>query len=217
MDTIGPEIWPPEKRISFCYTDRGNGNGCNAKDGNPFGPFWDTFSIDFVGSEKYGPLQFDVHRRDTTKKWQTKYPADEWPVMAFVGAPASFPVQIENRPLHRYLEWTDNVAKPAKEFIKNQLPKGGFIGIHLRNGIDWVRACEHVPKSPLLFAAAQCLGYRNEHGTATQEMCYPSSATIVKHLRRLLRQMKDVKSIFVASDSNHMQTELEKALKGFQV
>lgn len=217
METIGPEIWPPEKRISFCYSDRGNGKGCHAKEGNPFGPFWDTFNVDFVGSEKYGPMQFDVYRGNTVKTWQTKYPPSQWPVLAFVGAPASFPVQAENKELHQYLQWSDKVAQAAKRFIKNSLRKGGFIGIHLRNGIDWVRACEHVPKSPNLFAAPQCLGYRNEFGTATQEMCYPSIDTIVKHLKRLLRQMKDVKSIFVASDSNHMKNELQKALKGFEV
>lgn len=217
METIGPEIWPPEKRIAFCYTDRGNGNGCHAKEGNPFGPFWDTFNIDFVGSERYSPLQFDIYRGDTSKKWQKKYPPSDWPVLAFVGAPASFPVQIENLELHRYLAWSDNIATAAKEFIKNKLPRGSFIGIHLRNGIDWVRACEHVPKSPNLFAAPQCLGYRNEHGVATQEMCYPSTKTIVKQLKRLLRQMKDVVALFVASDSNHMQTELSQALKGFEV
>jgi len=217
METIGPEIWPPEKRVSFCYSDRGNGNGCHAKDGNPFGPFWDTFNIDFSGSERYGPLTFDVARKDIAKKWITKYPTDQWPVLAFVGAPASFPVSVENVNLHKYLVWSDNIQKQAKNFIKSKLPRGGFIGIHLRNGIDWVRACEHVKQSPNLFSAPQCLGYRNEHGVVTQEICYPSSKTIVKHLQRQLRLMKDVKSIFVASDSNHMLEELRKALKGFEV
>lgn len=58
-------------------------------------------------------------------------------VLAFTGAPASFPVQESNRRLHRYLEWNDNVLNKAKEFIST-LPYGPFIGIHLRNGVDWV-------------------------------------------------------------------------------
>lgn len=59
-------------------------------------------------------------------------------VLAFTGAPASFPVQIENRDLQRYLKWTPEILQEAETFVKSQLPLGGFIGIHLRNGIDWV-------------------------------------------------------------------------------
>ncbi|KAL0273813.1 UNVERIFIED_CONTAM: hypothetical protein PYX00_006398 [Menopon gallinae] len=217
METTGPEIWPPEKRISFCYMNRGDSEGCNAKEGNPFGPFWDTFNIDFVGSEKYGPLNYDVHHADMGRKWNEKYPADKWPVLAFVGAPATFPVQIENRDLHKYLEWNDDIAGKAKTFIKTVLPVGGFIGIHLRNGIDWVRACEHIQHSPNLFSAPQCLGYRNEFGVATMDMCLPSSKVIVKQLKRTLRNMKDVASIFVASDSNHMIPELKEELRRFEI
>lgn len=217
METIGPEIWPPEKRISFCYSDRGDSGGCNAKEGNPFGPFWDTFNIDFVGSEKYSPLQFDVHHGNMVENWQERYPATKWPVLAFVGAPASFPVQIENRGLHKHLVWNDNIISKAKDYIKNKLPVGGFVGIHLRNGIDWVRACEHIQHSPNLFAAPQCLGYRNEFGSATMEMCYPSTKTIVKQLKRALRNVKGITSVFVASDSNHMLPDLREALKRSEV
>ena len=56
--------------------------------------------------------------------------------MAFTGAPASFPVQIENRGLHKYLKWNKQMSSEAEKFIKQKLPTGGFIGIHLRNGID---------------------------------------------------------------------------------
>lgn len=75
------------------------------------------------------------------EKWNEKYPPNEWPVIAFTGAPASFPVQEENRDLQKYLIWSDHIQQQAKHFIKNNLPKGSFIGIHLRNGIDWIRAC----------------------------------------------------------------------------
>lgn len=217
METIAPEIWPPEKRIAFCYMNRGDSDGCNPKEGNPFGPFWDTFNIDFVGSEKYGPLNYDVYHARMDIKWNEKYPADKWPVLAFVGAPATFPVQIENRALHKYLEWNNDIADKAKTFIKTVLPVGGFIGIHLRNGVDWVRACEHIQHSPNLFAAPQCLGYRNEFGVATMDMCFPSFKTIIKQIRRTLRNKKDVASIFVASDNNHMIAELKEELKRSEV
>lgn len=158
---------------AFCYTARGNVGGdgvegsCNAKEGNPFGPFWDTFNIDFVGSEFYGPLHYDIHHSDMAVRWAEKYPAKKWPgrtpsftlcpsfvfsvcvfdfslikilsaVLAFTGAPASFPVQLENRDLHKYLRWSDSIQKEAKYFVQNKLPKGAFVGLHLRNGIDWV-------------------------------------------------------------------------------
>ena len=140
---------------------RGQGNDCNAKDGNPFGPFWDTFNVDFVHSEFYGPLNYDIHHQDMARKWNNRYPSKKFPgnltsahntsysisiycfslcalVLAFTGAPASFPVQQENRDLHKYLVWSDRVTSRAVDFIRNVLPIGSFIGVHLRNGVDWV-------------------------------------------------------------------------------
>jgi peptide-O-fucosyltransferase len=117
----------------------GSSSGCNAKDGNPFGSFWDTFQVDFVGSEMYAPLHYDVHHSNGAAKWMDKYPASEWPVIAFTGAPASFPVQEENRALHRYLKWSESIKTAAMKFINAELPNAPFIGIHLRNGMDWVK------------------------------------------------------------------------------
>lgn len=216
MTEIAPQIWPPEKRIAFCYTARGANGGCNAKEGNPFGPFWDTFNIDFVSSEFYAPLHYDVHHSKMGIKWNEKYPADKFPVLAFTGAPASFPVQKENIELQQYLKWSDKVLNEAKKFIKNSLPRGAFIGIHLRNGIDWARACEHVDKSPSLFAAPQCLGYSSSQ-KATKEMCFPSEETIIKQVKRLVRSAGNILSVVVASDSNHMLPPLTKALSRMEV
>lgn len=184
-----------------------------------------------------------------SKQWNQKYAPDVWPVLAFTGvcyinfntkfnlkkvvdylngftgAPASFPVQQENKILQKYLEWSDNINAEAENFIKNVLPKGAFIGIHLRNGIDWVRACEHIPQSPNLFAAPQCLGYRNEKGKATMDICLPTKDTIIRQLKRVIKSYNNaennkanpVKSIFVASDNNHMISELKDALKRMKV
>ncbi|MCL4142266.1 UNVERIFIED_CONTAM: hypothetical protein GTU68_055294, partial [Idotea baltica] len=189
--------------------------GCNAKEGNPFGPFWDTFNVDFVDSELYQPLNYDVYHHDMGTKWNLKYPPDKWPVLAFTGAPASYPVQLENRKLHQYLEWNEEVEAKAKNELA-KLPQGPVVAIHLRNGIDWVRACAYVDQSPNMFAAPQCLGYRGEHGDATKELCLPSKETIVKQLKRVIRNIS-AKSVFVASDNDHMIGFLSSSLSKMEV
>lgn len=229
MKELSPLIWPEEKRISFCYMERKSIHnkealaGCHAKEGNPFGPFWDTFGIDFTSSEFYGPLHFDVHHSAMPERWSERYPASKWPVLAFTGAPASFPVQNENRLLHEYLKWNHKYRSLALDYIKNTLPKGAFIGLHLRNGIDWVRACEHVKDSQQLFASPQCLGYNNEKGNLYPELCMPSKELIIRQIKRLIKNVKqdqpknEVRSIFVASDNNHMITELNNALQRMNI
>lgn len=216
MKNLAPSIWPPGNRTVFCFTSRGNSNDCNAKDGNPFGPFWDTFNVDFDYSEFYSPLNYDIYYHNMADKWNKRYPPEKFPVLAFTGAPASFPVQKENRDLHQYLEWSDDIKKKATKFIKSTLPPSVFVGIHLRNGIDWNRACEHIQHSPLLFSAPQCLGYNNEHGFATNEICFPTKETILKQLKRVVKAVK-ARSVFVASDNDHMIASINDALKSLKI
>jgi len=59
----------------FCYQARRGAkkeDDCNAKDGNPFGPFWDTFNIDFVSSEFYGPLNHDTTNLHDVERWKKR-------------------------------------------------------------------------------------------------------------------------------------------------
>ncbi|XP_052756859.1 GDP-fucose protein O-fucosyltransferase 1 isoform X2 [Galleria mellonella] len=217
MRDIAPTLWPEDKRISFCYTKRGEGISCNAKSGNPFGPFWDTFNIDFVESEFYGPLNYDAHNVIMMEKWKQKYSPEDWPVLAFTGAPASFPVQKENLILQKYIAWNDDILNKSKIFIKENMNGGGFLGIHLRNGQDWVKACRHVKDSPTLFAAPQCVGYKNERGPLTSSMCFPHKSDIIKQVKRALKKLNDIKYIFIASDSNYMMEEFNSALDSFEI
>lgn len=90
--------------------------------------------------------------------------------------------------------------------------------------MDWVKACKHIPDSPSLFSAPQCLGYHNEHGKATMDMCLPSKEIIVRQLKRIIKNAnnldskdKVIKSVFVASDSNHMIDDLKSGLKRMKI
>lgn len=229
MKVLAPKVWPTNKRFSLCYTERKSLSGsskmdCHAKEGNPFGPFWDEFNIDFVDSEFYGPLNYDtLHAPNMVEKWHRKYPADAWPVLAFTGAPATFPVQKENTYLQKHLIWSENLHQKAIHWIKTSLPKGAFIGIHLRNGVDWMRACEHVDSSPSLFSAAQCVGYRNEKGKVDNDMCMPSKEIILKQLKYQIRAHNEfhpdnlIKSVFVASDNYHMIEDINHSLRRLDI
>lgn len=79
-----------------------------------------------------------------------------------------------------------------------------------------VKACEHIDHSPLLFAAPQCLGYTNEFGKATPELCFPPKTLVLKQLRRVIKALR-ARSVFVASDNDHMIKDIEKGLKDLKV
>lgn len=74
------------------------------------------------------------------------------------------------------------------------------------------RVCELVDDSSQLFSSPQCLGYRNEHGRLTHEMCFPSTSTVIKQIKRAVKKIKAT-SVFVASDKNHLLSDLSTALK----
>ncbi len=53
---LSSSLWPQGRRTSLCYSPRRGAieGDCNAKEGNPFGSFWDSLGVDFDGSATYG-------------------------------------------------------------------------------------------------------------------------------------------------------------------
>jgi len=208
---LGEQVWPPHQRIVFCYSARHGSKeqDCNAKDGNPFGPFWDHFNISFSSSIMYAPLSFTE-----VDRWGERFPSSLYPVLAFTGPPAAFPVQQQNVHLHKYLQWNEKWEEKAKLWIKSNMPTGSYVGIHLRNGVDWSRACEHVESVKNLFSSPQCLGYRNEKGELSMDICSPSKAQVLKAVKKAVQKV-GAKGVFVASDSNFMMEDFRKHFKKF--
>lgn len=57
--------------IGFCYAFRG-GNSCAMKEGNPFGPFWDHFHINFDDYREHAGLLWDSDDKWTKDEWNTR-------------------------------------------------------------------------------------------------------------------------------------------------
>ncbi|KAF1747582.1 hypothetical protein GCK72_024047 [Caenorhabditis remanei] len=222
---IMPKVWPPEKRKAFCWTprraiyDKEAEPGCHAKEGNPFGPYWDHLGVTFVGDEYFGdiPGGFDLNQLGSRKKWDEKFSSEEFPVLAFSSAPAAFPSKGKVWNIQKYLRWSSRITEQAKKYIANHLQRP-FVAVHLRNDADWVRVCEHidVEKNRPLFASEQCLGEGHHLGKLTKEMCIPNKQQIVDQIVEKVGSI-GAKSVFVASDKDHMIDEINEALKPYEI
>ncbi|XP_027051254.1 GDP-fucose protein O-fucosyltransferase 1-like [Pocillopora damicornis] len=214
MKHLAPTHWPKGTRRGYCWLPPRSDRKCIMKEGNPFKPFWDELEVDFDEKIVY---HLGIHLQDPYEReqWQTKFPPSSHPVLAFRGAPASFPVEEQNRQAHAFLKWSQKINSEVDEYIQNNLPKGPFVGIHLRNGIDWRNACEHVEGMPQYMASPQCLGY-SRYRTVTKELCFPPKQDILNRTEEAVRRFK-AKAVFVATDSDPMTDELKFRLKGLNV
>lgn len=43
------------------------------KEGNPFGPFWDNYDIDFNKFAEYSPLSYNTHAPGVQGMWEERY------------------------------------------------------------------------------------------------------------------------------------------------
>ncbi len=94
-----------------------------------------------------------------------------------------------------------------------------FIGIHLRNGVDWSNACSYLDSDDSVrpfnyfMASPQC-----EHLNVklSRELCFPSTDRVLEGLERVLRKELNgtVRNVYVATDKNPLISEIKQRLSG---
>lgn len=202
MADLAPEHWPVGKRTGFCYAPRDG--TCVMKNGNPFTNFWDEYGVDFD----------DIHPLEeyyaNTQRFMSRYPGDKYPVLAMRGAPATFPITEQDIPLQRYIQWSDKIEKEIDGHIKELFNDEPYVGIHLRNGADWQRACGHTKKQTQFMASPQCLGYKN-YKVMPENLCYPPTSEVLRLTKKVVEETK-VKHLFIATDQKPLIKELTEVL-----
>lgn len=216
MEQLASRVWPPESRLGFCWLSSDQSKSdCKMKEGNPFGPFWDELNVDFVDTVGYN-LNYDEY---SIELWKQFYPSDRYPVLALKGAPASFPMDAQHRYLQKYMNWSETILAEVQQHQKNLFDNRSYIGIHLRNDVDWKRACDNVEsyQSRSYMASPQCLDLPSSTLTyVTQKLCYPSDEDILRLLKNVVLRTR-IHDIYVATDKRAMIKEIEEYLSAQHV
>ncbi|KAJ8306354.1 hypothetical protein KUTeg_016899 [Tegillarca granosa] len=140
-----------------------------------------------------------------------KMKEDKFPVLALKGAPAPFPMEEQNVPLQKYLQWSDNIEKEVNKYIQELFNGEKFIGLHLRNGVDWENACRNLDDFTNYMASPQCLGYKGDKKVTTK-ICLPPKEEVLRLTKNIVLSTK-IKNIYVATDKDPMIKDLTKHLE----
>jgi len=205
MQHIAPEVWPPGKRIGFCWTNPHSKEppNCRMKEGSPFGPFWDGLGVNF------DDYVYHTFAYSSPSNWVDNYPATQYPVIALKGAPASFPMKSHHRHLQSYLQFTPTITQPADQYIQQNFPGKTYVGIHLRNGPDWENACSAAAGRAEYMASPQCLDESAD--SVTQDLCLPSLKIILNTVQHAVNKI-GASVVYVATDRHPLVTQLQSQL-----
>lgn len=203
------ELWPSGKRDFYCYSARDiDTKKCDALKGQPYETFWSAFNISEDGSVFYSPLSTSYHQ---IGEWKSKFPSTRHKILAFVGAPSSFPAYKDAIKIQRYIKMSDEIRSKALAFRRSKGFDGKpYVSMHIRQGSDWKKACQLL-KSPgglnQFFSSAQCTGYVFIERKLEYETCYPSYEEISKQLKQSIGIFKaqkkyEINYVHIATDQD---------------
>ncbi|OQV24614.1 GDP-fucose protein O-fucosyltransferase 1 [Hypsibius exemplaris] len=207
VDKLATSNWPLAQRSAFCYMQDDNEKPCTTSH-KFFQEFWRFVGIPaFTKSENIKGLRFDV---SGVEAWRERFPASKFPVIALRGPPAPFPVPQMQWPIQQYLQWSPKIYTPAKSHIESLFRNEPYLGIHLRNGEDWTKACALLDEDGRhgltnLMASSQCIG---EHPAqpVTKEQCFPSKAHVINTVEETVKEY-GLKNVYIATDSDSYISE----------
>lgn len=178
--------------------------------GNPSTSYWKELGVNkFDKSIVFNFGFFDY------KQWKEKYPAKQYPVIALKGAPASYPMMAQDRINQKFMIWSDNINDQANKYIKDTFNNEKFIAIHLRNGLDWENACQHINEDfQNYMASPQCLD--NSNNKLSKSLCLPTKEIILNQLEHVFTNKlnKSIRHIYIATDKDPMLNEIKNRLNG---
>ncbi|XP_072170304.1 GDP-fucose protein O-fucosyltransferase 1-like isoform X1 [Diadema setosum] len=218
MYELAPTHWPLDQRVAYCSNKAAEGNGgiC-PRTGNPFGTFWAAQNIEFVKSEIWsGDLHYNVDYEPWRVMWGDTFPPSEHPVLAFMNAPTTSPLQPDKNFLHGFLQWSADIIAEGDKYIEENIQRP-YVGLHLRNGADWARTCDLADGSmQRLLSSHQCLGLHSKTNVYRQ-LCMQSEELVIEEVQALLEKEPDIKTIFIATDHVSMQDDLQQEFPDLRV
>ncbi|XP_055332615.1 GDP-fucose protein O-fucosyltransferase 1-like [Paramacrobiotus metropolitanus] len=218
MDNFGESHWSQDKRVAFCHFQHAeNKEKPCTTNVQFFAEFWDAVGVpEFTASENIQGLYFD----DTeAENWISRFPAETYPVIALRGPPAPFPVPLRHWHIQKYVAWSEEIQQRGDAFITEKFGTEPFLGVHLRNGEDWVRACDllnedrHGLKN--LMASTQCLG-ENPSNAVTRAICLPTEEDVIRRVASEL-EVLGFKHLFIATDHDPYLKRFKKAIKNVNI
>ena len=212
LENIAPTQWPSSSRIGMCFRYPQHETPCTMDETDHHFTFWKKQDIKFVRTESY-MLSYDAHSHHTKAEWDARFPASSYPVLALQGAPGGLPMQKLTNGLHQYLQWSNAIAVERDAVIRDKIPSGKYVGIHIRNAQDWDNACQHTDsaRGSSYMAAPQCVGYDAGLGTVTKEICLPSRESIAQETAEAVRRV-GAKYVFIATPHDPMLKDIQTAV-----
>jgi hypothetical protein len=101
---------------------------------------------------KWNSVVRAVHKLDSS----FRFPPEKSPVLEFTNAPGRFPISHRDVHLQKYFQWSEMIEYEVDKFLKEVVGKERFLGVHLRNGADWIQNSDECYKLCLFLLFQEC-------------------------------------------------------------